>query len=322
MSPHVHTASIAMRGKRCTDAGAPVDITVAALAEKQFGVVARKQLLALGVSTGWIERRLARGYLLRLHRGVYAVGHKRLDRRGRLLAAVFACGSRAVLSHRSAGEVLGFLSSSTATPEVTRPTAWRCRTGIVVHRAPVPEDEFQVVEGIPVTGLSRTVFDLASSSSRSQVEQMLNEAEIRGLTDRVSIPMLLERYPRRAGGVLLRRILADRTNTGGITRKELERRFKKIIGASDLPRPQHNAHVAVNGHFFEVDCLWSRQRLIVELDGRAVHGTGLAFERDRRRDRLLMVDGWQVTRVTWLQLRDEGPAVVADLRRLLSRAEP
>jgi very-short-patch-repair endonuclease len=60
--------------------------------------------------------------------------------------------------------------------------------------------------------------------------------------------------------------------------------------------------------------------VVVELDGRAVHGTALAFERDREKDRLLIADGWRVTRVTWLQLRNEGQAVVADLRTMLGRA--
>ena len=39
----------------------------------------------------------------------------------------------------------------------------------------------------------------------------------------------------------------------------------------------------------------------------------LAFEKDRERDRLLLVEGWRVTRITWRQLRDDAPAVIADL---------
>jgi len=146
---------------------------------------------------------------------------------------------------------------------------------------------------------------------------MLNEANVRGLTDRVSIPVLLERYPRRAGSVTLREIFRERAHTRGITKKELERRFKSLLRSAGLPRPRHNAHVAVGGRFFEVDCLWAEQRLIVELDGRAVHGTEMAFEGDRRRDRLLIAAGWRVTRVTWRQLRDEPSAVAADLRSML-----
>ena len=86
-----------------------------------------------------------------------------------------------------------------------------------------------------------------------------------------------------------------------------------------MPLPRRNADLALDGRFYEIDCLWSEQRLIVELDGRATHGTARAFERDRERDRLLQVDGWRVVRITWRQLRDDAPAVVADLRRLLRR---
>jgi very-short-patch-repair endonuclease len=99
----------------------------------------------------------------------------------------------------------------------------------------------------------------------------------------------------------------------------LEARFQRVLDDTDLPRPRRNAHIWIRGRFFEADCLWADQRLIVELDGRESHGTDLAFEKDRERDRLLLVEGWRVTRVTWRQLRDDAPAVVADLRRLLRR---
>lgn len=296
-----------------------IDSAVAELAEKQFGVVARKQLIALGASSGWIERRLKCGSLLSLHRGVYAVGHKHLDRRAHFLGAVFACEPAAALSHRSAAELLGVLSRTTMAPEVTRWTGWRPQAGIVVHCGLVAEDEIEVVDGIPTTGLSRTVLDLSARSSKTQVEQMLNEAEVRGLTDRISIPTLLERYPRRAGSAMLREIFREQAHTRGITRKELERRFRVLLNSTDLPRPRRNAHIAVGGRFFEVDCLWAEQRLIVELDSRMVHGTEKAFEGDRRKDRLLIAEGWRVTRVTWRQLRDEASAVVADLRLMLAR---
>jgi very-short-patch-repair endonuclease len=66
-------------------------------------------------------------------------------------------------------------------------------------------------------------------------------------------------------------------------------------------------------------CDVERERLIVELDGRASHGASQAFERDdRERDRLLLLDGWRVVRVTWLQLRDTPEAVAADIRALLA----
>jgi very-short-patch-repair endonuclease len=233
------------------------------------------------------------------------------------MAAVLACGDGAALSHRAAGQLLGIVPLGDGLPEVTRPKGWRSQPGIVQHRSPLSPDEVEVVEGIPVTGLSRTLLDLASILSRERLEGVMNEAEVRGITDRVSVHVLLERYPRRPGRVTLCAVLNDAQRARGVTRRELERRFAAALASTDLPRPHRNADVAVAGRFFEVDCLWRGQRVIVELDGGFVHGTWRTSERDRERDRLLVADGWRVVRVTWRQLRDDAPAVIADLRRLL-----
>jgi Protein of unknown function (DUF559) len=233
------------------------------------------------------------------------------------MAAVLAAGPKAALSHRSAAQLWSLLPESTIAPEVIRPGYFRPRPRIKTHRSSLPSDELTWIDGIPVTSLSRTLLDLASVGSRRQVEKALNEAEVRQLTDARSVSDLLGRYPGRRGSVVLREILAEEEQARGITREELEERFTAIVGASDLPRPRRNVDLAVGGRFFEVDCMWRAQRLIVELDGGAAHGTWRASERDRERDRILTVDGWNVVRVTWRQLRDDAPAVIADLRRLL-----
>jgi very-short-patch-repair endonuclease len=301
----------------CTSRG--VDWVIAALAERQHGVVGRAQLLRAGVGRRAIGGRLERGSLHLVHLGVYAVGHPLLSLEARWMAAVLACGPGAVLSHRAAGRLWGITPRSTAPPEVSRPGDFRSRRGIVAHRSPVSDDEASRVNGIPVTSISRTLLDLAAVLTKRQLEQALNEAEVLRLTGRLSLPELLERYPRRRGSAVLRALLRDGGAERGVTRSKLERRFQAVLASTDLPRPRLNAHVSVQGRFFEVDCLWAEQRLIVELDGREAHGTDLAFEKDRERDRLLLVEGWRVTRVTWRQLRDDAPAVIADLRRLLRR---
>lgn len=233
------------------------------------------------------------------------------------MAAVLACGDGAVLSHRSAGQLLKIIPPGRGLPEVIRPKGWRSQPGIVQHRSRLSSDEVEIVEAIPATGLSRTLLDLASILSRERLEAAMNEAEVLELTDRISLQVLLERYPRRSGSATMRAILGDAGKARGVTRRELERRFAALLEKTDLPSPHRNADVAVAGRFFEVDCLWRTQRLIVELDGGFVHRTWHSAERDRERDRLLQVDGWRVVRVTWRQLRDDAPAVIADLRRLL-----
>jgi very-short-patch-repair endonuclease len=177
----------------------------------------------------------------------------------------------------------------------------------------LPDDERTVVDGIPVTTVPRTILDLAAVASRRQVERVLNEVEVRELNDRLSIPDLLARYPRRRGTPVLRDLLSEDAEAAGVTRNDFEETLVSLLDSHRLPRPRFNADVAVAGRFFSADCLWQRERLIVELDGRTVHGTRKAFESDRERDRLLMVDGWRVMRVTWRQLRRDGARIAADI---------
>ncbi len=233
------------------------------------------------------------------------------------MAAVLASGPAAVLSHRSAGRLWGLVPPSSRAIEVTRPATCRARVGIVTHLSVIPTDEHTVVTGIPVTTVPRTLLDLAAVLDQRGIERAVNEAEVRGLTDALSIPDLLERYPRRRGTAALRRLLVDEGAAREVTRSELEERFVAFLRDASLPLPRLNADIAVCGRFFKVDCLWAERCVIAELDGRRVHGTKRAFEDDRRRDRLLLVEGWQVMRITWSQLRDEAPTLAADLRRLL-----
>jgi very-short-patch-repair endonuclease len=172
------------------------------------------------------------------------------------------------------------------------------------------------VDGIPVTGVFRTIMDLAAISSKREVERAFHETEVRQLTDRVSLPQLLIRHPGRRGAKTVREILAG-GEPAGITQNDFEELFVAFLDANDLPRPRFNATLPVRGRLLRPDCMWPEERLIAELDGWAVHGTESAFESDRERDRILLAEGWGSTRITWRQLRDEPGAIAADLRDLL-----
>jgi very-short-patch-repair endonuclease len=294
-----------------------IDGQIGDLAETQHGVVGRRQLLRLGLGRGAIEARIARGQLRRVQWGVYAVGHRSMSRESRWMAAALSAGPGAVLSHRSAGSLWRVLPQMSILPEVTRETRCQARSGLKSHCGVLRADEVTRVDGIPVTSPPRTMLDIAAFSTMGELERALNEIEVRGITNELSIPALLERYPRKRGSAKLRALLDDRVRAHGITRSRLEERFATLLARSNLPRPQRNASLAVRGRFFEVDCLWRKKRVIVELDGMQTHGTDLAFEKDRERDRLLIAEGWRVARITWRQLRDDAPSVLADLRRVL-----
>lgn len=295
---------------------------MAELAQRQHGVVAREQLVAFGMSRRAIVGRLEHGQLHEVFRGVYVVGVRRISRRGRWMAAVLAAGEGAVLSHRSAARLWQLLPPAGEWADVTCPPGRVVRRkGIVSHESPMRDDEWEVVDGIPVTAPFRTIFDLAAVVGERELERGWHEALAREMRAKVSLPMLLERYPGRRGARCLRALLASK-EPETITRNDFEEAFLALVDAYGLPRPRMNAALALRGRFFEIDALWERERVALELDSRGVHGTPKKFESDRQRDRILVAEGWRTMRVTWRQLRDEPEAIVADLRLALEQPGP
>lgn len=251
-----------------------------------------------------------------IHRGVYAVGHARLTREGRWMAAVLTGGSDAVLSHEPAGIHWLLLRPRPSLPHITTPHKGRGRPGIHHHASLLPADETTVRDGIPVTTVARTLLDLAQCLDHHRLERAVAEAEYRRYADAPSLPELLDRYPRRRGVAGLRAILASGDAERGITRSQLEERFLRFLDARGLERPELNAPLRLGEDVIVVDCLWRRQRIALELDGRAAHLRVRQWEADRLRDRRLLAAGWRPARVTSQQLGDDPDRLEADLGAL------
>lgn len=290
---------------------------IAELAQRQYGVVTRRQLRELGCGRGAIELALARRRLHAVHSGVYAVGHCRLGVEGRCIAAVLAGGAGAVLSYGAAGAHWGIRPSAAALIDVTTPLNRRSRPGIRFHRSCLPADEVTVREGIPVTSVTRTLFDLAGVVPLGQLGRAVREVEARRLWDRLSLEDLLARHPRPPGAAAIRALLDGEAY---VTRSEFEERLFALLGTAGGQRPLANVTIPLGDRFVEVDLAWPDHRVVVELDGHATHGTRASFEEDRARDRALVAAGWRVIRITWRQLRDEPEQIVADLRASLTPA--
>jgi very-short-patch-repair endonuclease len=265
------------------------DGVIADLAARQHGVVSRRQLLAAGMGSRAVERRIESGRLHPLHRGVYAVGHRAVSERGWWMAATLATGG--VISHRSAGALWGIRPWGGRIEVTTRWDA-RSRPGLLVHRAVLAADEITTCDGIPVTTPARTQLDLAGVLQRHQMQAAINEAE----RQRLEGPQT-ERHPTKRGTATLRR-LAPPTHT----RSDLEAAFHTFLNDRRFPTPQTN--VLIEGD--EVDFAWPASKLVIELDSWEYHRTRADFEADRRRDRRLAAAGWTVLRVTWEDLREPG----------------
>ena len=235
------------------------------------------------------------------------------------MAAVLATGPDAALSHWSAAALWMIRPNSRSLIDVTTPHKSRTWDGIRRHHKALPADEVTVEEGIPVTGPCRTAFDLAATEPPEVVENILREMEFRQLTDRLSLPDLVDRYRGRRGvrrvSLALERLEED---PEGHKRSKLEERFSPFLRLHHLQLPRYNHPIVLpNGRRCVVDCHWPGTREIVELDGWQGHGTKSAFREDRARDRRLAAAGYRVTHLTWNQLDDEPEAIAADLRAVL-----
>jgi hypothetical protein len=187
-----------------------------------------------------------------------------------------------------------------------------------VRTASLAEDERTIQAGIPVTTVARTLLDLAAVLPLHELNRALEKAEALRLSDPTPLVALAARHRGRRGTANLRRALEQGSVRPMVTKSELERRFLTFAERAGLPRPRTNVWLEIGGEWIEVDCVWPDQRVIIELDSRAYHQTGAAFERDRQRDRRLHAAGWRPIRITDQALRKEPDALVADVRAVLS----
>jgi hypothetical protein len=290
------------------------DRAASKIAARQHGVITRRQLEDCGLGSKAITIRVRKGQLNRIHRGVYAVGHRGLSWHGRWMAAVLACGEGAVLSHGSAASLWGLLKPIEGPVHVSVPSTWghSKRRGIHLHRCPSlarpspvepsPSPSYPRQAGgrrgrllvthrdrIPVTTVPRTIEDLrASSLPEYLVRRAIRQAELKGLK--------------------LEGIETDRT------RSDLESAFLALFAAHHIPIPEVNPKIGR----YEVDFLWREERLIVEADTFLYHRGSVAFQDDHARDLDLRQRGYAVHRFTDLQLEAEPGRVVADIRGALS----
>ena len=303
------------------DRHTPLDRVLAELAGRQHGRVALWQLAELGLRGSAVAGRVAAGRLHRVHRAVYAVGHVVETRESAWMGAVLACGPDAVLSHRSAAALWGLRPDARTSIDVTCPSRRGGRLpGIEAHCSrTLASTDVTTRRGVPCTSVARTLIDLAGVVDRRALERCIEEAERLRVFDGRAVREVLERSHGRRGAALLEEAIA-RYEEPLLTERELERRFIEACGALGVRRPRTQVPIELApGDTAFVDFLWEEERLVVETDGHATHGTREAFERDRRRDRRLAVLGYRVIRFTWRDVVRRPHEVAETVARLLYR---
>jgi hypothetical protein len=235
---------------------------------------------------------------------------------------VLASGEGAVLSHRSAACLWGLRIEAPVAHDVTIARSTGPIHGLRRHRSSLLPDEHTVRDGIPVTCVARTLFDIAAGTAPWEFERAVREAEFLRLPQLPPLEEVCERRRGRRGAKLVRATLEDLSRlASGTSRSALEDRFLRFVRRVGLPAPETNVLLRLRSTTYEADCVWRGQRVVAELDGHRAHGTRSAFEEDRERDRRLQAQGWRVIRITWRHL-NHPESLAQDLRSLLAPAKP
>jgi very-short-patch-repair endonuclease len=281
------------------------------LVRRQHGVIARRQLLALGYSDHAIDHRVAKGRLHLIHRGVYAVGRRELTQLGRFMAAVLSCGDDAVLSHDSAAALWGIRPHRPGPIHVSVPaSASPRRPGIRVHRRAMLDVMRR--HGIPVTSPASTLVDIAVRIDRAELERAVNEAANEDLIDPEALRAATEDMRGHAGVRVLQKLLD--IHTYEVTDSRLEQRFPRIVRGSGVAMPKTQRHLEGG----RVDFFWPGRELIVEVDSLRYHRTPAQQAADRLRDQKQAAAGLTPLRFTHAQVFFD-PAHVRTILREVAR---
>lgn len=301
------------------------DERLAAIATRQGGPVSRAQLAAAGINGKAAAQRARAGRLHRIHRGVYLIGHRSISRTAALRAALLACGEGAVISHGTAAAFWGLQDKWPALIDVTVPNqrgrkidGVRCRR----CRYPTPA-EVVVAHGVRCTTPARTLVDMAGLYGTPSLRRMVERAAVVKKLDLGALDIALYEARGRRGMKTLRRIADEwRTDDGAVPdlRSDFEALVLPQLLARGMPRPSCNEILHLGGERLMVDFFWPAHRFVVETDGRETHETPVAFQRDRRRDQILVAAGYRVARATWDQIHHERDDVVARIADALEAA--
>jgi very-short-patch-repair endonuclease len=304
----------------------PFDVRIARLASSQYGIVSREQVLRVGGSQRVVQRRVAMGRWERIDVDVFRVAGSPRSWQQSVLAACFACGPDAMVSHRAASALWMLPGCDLAPPEVVIPWTQHRRSpgGVIVHRSrTLLHSDRVVVRRIPVTSVARTLMDLASVVSLDIVEEALDDALRRGL---VSVGRLQWRLKElggngNVGAGSLRSLVASRDLSSAIPDSVFETRLLRVLRSSHLPEVVRQHRVPDGrGGVAVIDFAYPTERVAIEADSYRWHGGRAKWERDLARRNVLTSLGWRVIHVTWAELTRNPDEMIRRIEMALTEA--
>ncbi|HEX2043069.1 MAG TPA: type IV toxin-antitoxin system AbiEi family antitoxin domain-containing protein [Acidimicrobiales bacterium] len=280
------------------------DERIQMLAATQHGVVARRQLRELGVSRQAIRSRVAKGILLPHGPQALILAGSPPTWQQELMVALVDAGPGAAVSHESAAALLGLPGYWPGPVEISRQRDAQRGVPMVgqVHESRcLPAHHVTVIDGLRVTTLPRTLFDLAGvrgarfERTKRAVENAVssNPAVLTGLRR-----MLDELAARGRPGIADMREILQGWPPGYVPPASgLEARAIALLEEAGIVADRQ---VDLGGENWigRVDLRITGAPVVVEVDSVVHHTSPSDRERDQRRDAQLAELGLTVVRIT------------------------
>ncbi len=288
-----------------------IDAQVLGIFRSQAGVITAAQAIAQGFTPRQIRYRLQRGRWSKIRRGVYR--HALFEESDLMWMHAIAATGSGFASHRYAAKLHGLEPYDNAKPEFTveRGSLQHLPKTIRVHESTQTETaEVETIDGLPVSGVERTIMDLAATEHRQWPVLAAMDSAIRlKKTDRSQLNNCLEIHARRGrdGTVKFRSALAELAQSESTPIGHASRRAAAILTAGGIISPSFEDQVFVGGEFVaQADLAWDVP-LVAFIDGFTFHGSRRRqVERDHRQRQTLRSSGLAVLEFTYDQLSDPG----------------
>ncbi|MBK5289216.1 MAG: DUF559 domain-containing protein [Acidimicrobiia bacterium] len=285
---------------------AEIDRRVEELASRQLGHFSVRQVLLLQGTRRMVAHRRSTGRWQSAGDGVLRLLGSPETFEASVMAAVLGARCTACASHRCAARLHGQPGFGEVIEITALAGSHIRRVGVLQHRSNLlPAHHVQLISGIPVTTLARTLFDLSAVIRAERLARAIDTALGRGsltLVDPSRVARDMGTRGRRRATVI-RSILEARGDGFVAPASVLEQEFVDLITAGELPQPDRQVDLGDDdGWIGRVDFLYRDSRIVIETDGKEHHTALLDRMADADRDRRLTAAGWRVLRFAWFDI--------------------
>ena len=290
---------------------------VPAIAAEQAGVFTLAQAGDEGWTPRQVRRRVEEHTWVRVAGRGYAGAAPEITALGQAWAARLTWPG-CVVSHTTAARLHGFPVEVDPDTHVVVGAGAHSATRLRAHQVPLADHDIVITAGgLLACSRHRTALDCLVWLPEDRALRLFAWLSTHGVLTRAELAAAVPGRLGREGTPRLLRLLRV-TRSGAVS--PAERRMHTLLHAAGLRGWRAGCQIFDgDGLIAVVDLLFAAERLIVEIDGWAAHGSREAFVTDRRRQNRLVNAGYLVLRFTWEDIVRHPESVVASVQRALNR---